>query len=427
MPGLRTGTKHLCSPSDPGSSVRAAILGVGGLGRTVALELASDRRVTELFLLDRKGERSKALQTIGRDAAVTAVTGDVMDPSRLLKVLAKVDVAVNTTLPEYNLTIMRACLEAGCGYLDTSGWHASPGDTPPESQGDVLAQLRQDDAWRDRGVTAIPTMGSEPGLTNVMARLLADRLDAIHGIRIRVAATGDRRTEGYPLYSRETFLDDILATPVTWDGARHVDQEPTSGEEIFQFPPPIEQRTVHLVRHSEVLSLPLRLGKPIGYLDYKGAFSVHLIRALHALRALGFLDPAKTVRTGGGVTPFRDVLLSTFPEPSTLIGPIPGALAVVVEADGTKTDGTRTTLRAYVCLEHKEANLRRGATAEPYLSAVAGASGCVLIGLKRVPRAGVLAPEELPTDAVLQELEARGVTVNVTESPTETPMAAIPA
>lgn len=402
--------------------MRVAILGVGGLGRTVALELASDPRITEILLVDHRGERAKALQSIGRTAAVSAYAADVKDPVALRRILSRVDVAVNTTLPEFNLLIMRACIDAGCGYVDTSGWHPGPGGGPREGKGDVLDQLRQDVVWRDKGLGAIVCMGSEPGLTNVMARMASDRLATIDAIRIRVASTADPKTEGYPFYSRETFLDDILATPVVWDGAAHVERDPTSGEEVFEFPPPIGPRPVHLVRHSEVMSLPLRLGKPVGHADYKGAFSIHLIRAVHSLHALGLLTKGHVVKLTGQRAPFREIFLSSWPEPSTIIGPMPGAMAVVTDVDGTTSEGVRTTIRSWVKLEHKEANRRRGTTAEPYLSAVAGATACVLVGLKKTPRLGVLAPEELSPDVVRTELEARGIQFQSVETPREKPV-----
>jgi saccharopine dehydrogenase-like NADP-dependent oxidoreductase len=402
--------------------VRAAILGVGGLGRTVALELASDRRVEELILVDKRGERSRALASIGRTASVSTFAVDVTDTTALRKILARVDVAVNTTLPEHNLRIMRACLDEGCGYVDTSGWHPNAVHPVPEGVGDVLEQLRQAPLWQDRRTAAIVTMGSEPGLTNVMARAAADRLATVNAIRIRVAATADEMTEGFPLYSRETFLEDVLATPLIWEGSRHLPQEPASGEETFEFPDPIGKRAVCVMRHSEVLSLPQALGKPVGRVDYKAAFSFHLIRAVHSLKALGLLDQDHVVRIGGVRIPFRDLFLSSWPEPSTLIGPMPGGMAIVTEVDGAKPDGAQTTVRGWVQIEHKEANRRRGTTAETYLSAVAGATGAILVGLKKIPRPGVLAPEELPSDLVRSELESRGVQFHFTEVPRGRPV-----
>src|SRR5205809_350101 len=44
--------------------MRVAILGVGGLGRTLASELRGDPRVTSLLLIDQFGERARVLTGI---------------------------------------------------------------------------------------------------------------------------------------------------------------------------------------------------------------------------------------------------------------------------------------------------------------------------------------------------------------------------
>src|SRR3990170_5941289 len=159
--------------------MKAAVLGAGGLGRTIALELSADRRVSEIVLMDRRGDRSRALQSIGRTVPISALQADVTDGATVRRALQGVDVAVNATLPEFNLQIMKACLEVGCGYVDTSA--ASP-IMPGEKLG-IHDQLALDDAWRSRGLTAIVGMGSDPGVSNVMARdRKSTRLNSSHQI-----------------------------------------------------------------------------------------------------------------------------------------------------------------------------------------------------------------------------------------------------
>jgi len=385
--------------------VKAVVLGTGGLGRVIALELASDRHVDEVVIADKRGDRSRALKSIGKTANVTALEADVTDRDALRRILAGAAVAVNATLPDYNLTIMDACFEAGCGYVDSSG-------CSPTEEGDkrgVLEQLALDGRWRDRGVTALISLGSDPGLSNIMARVASEPFETIDRILVRKASTGEKGMDGFPLYSREIFVRDALSPPVVWDGKTFVDQEPVSGEEDFEFPPPIGVRRVHMFRHEEVLTLPGHLGKPVGYVDYKHDINPDLVRAIQAFQALGLFAPDRRVKVGMTHIPFRDAFLAAIPEPSTLIGPLAGALGIVVEIHGTKSGGAKACVRASISLEHREANRRRGTTAERFLTAAAASAGAVLIETKRVPRAGVLAPEELPPAILLPELESRGI------------------
>jgi len=225
--------------------VKAVVLGTGGLGRIVTLELAAERGVDEMVIVDKRGDRSRALKSLGKAADLTALESDVTDADGLRRILAGADVAVNATLPEHNLRVMEACFDAGCGYVDSAGY--SP--TAAGERGGVLDQLALDPKWRDRGLMGVVSMGSDPGISNIMARVAADRFEAIDRILIRKAATGEKGMDGFPLYSREIFLRDALARPVVWNGKELVEQDPVSVEEEYAFPPPIGTRRVHLFRH----------------------------------------------------------------------------------------------------------------------------------------------------------------------------------
>lgn len=388
--------------------MQVAVLGTGGLGRIITLELASDARVHEIVIADKRGDRSRALKSLGKLAAVEALEADVTDPAALRRVLADADVAVNATLPEHNLRIMHACFEVGCGYVDSSGF--SP---MAEGKGGVLDQLALDPRWRERGIAAIISMGSDPGISNLMARVVADGFATIDRILVRKATTGNPAMDGFPLYSREIFLRDAVCPPVVWNGTAFTEQDPVSGEEVYEFPAPIGARHVHWFPHEEVLTLPSHLGKPVGWVDYKHDIRPELVRAIVAFQALGLLDPTRMVKLGPAQISFRDAFLAAIPEPSTLIGPIAGVLGIVVEVHGTRPDGQKGAVRASITMEHREANRRRGTTAERFLTAAAMAAGVSLIPPRHIPRAGVLAPEELSPQLVLPELEARGVRFHI--------------
>ncbi len=393
--------------------MKVAILGVGGLGRIIALELAADPRIQELVLADKRGDRSRALKSIGRTAAVRPVQADVSRPETLREVLQEVDIAVNATLPEYNLNVMTACLDAGCAYVDP--WGLSP--VAPDERPGVLAQLDLDAAWKARGRTAVVSMGSDPGVSSVMARAAASRFDAVDEIRILKGAAGGGPIEGYPLYSRAIFVRDALSPPTIWDGTRIVTQAFVSEEEDFEFPAPVGKRHVYLFYHEEVLTLPVRLGRPIGRVVFKQDINPEIVRAIVALDRLGLLAEDKRVLLGGTSMTFRDAFLATFPEPSTLTGVVAGAMAIVAEATGTKADGSRATIRSSIVVDHREANRKLGTTAERYLTAGAIAAAVSLLADKKTLRPGVLAPEDLPTEALQRELEVRGITFAVDERP----------
>ena len=66
---------------------------------------------------------------------------------------------VNSASYRVNLDAMRACLEAGCHYIDLGGLYWLTG-----------RQLELSDEFERAGLLALLGMGSSPGKTNVMAR-----------------------------------------------------------------------------------------------------------------------------------------------------------------------------------------------------------------------------------------------------------------
>ena len=66
---------------------------------------------------------------------------------------------VNSASYRVNLDAMRACLEAGCHYIDLGGLYWLTGQ-----------QLELHDEFERAGLLALLGMGSSPGKTNVMAR-----------------------------------------------------------------------------------------------------------------------------------------------------------------------------------------------------------------------------------------------------------------
>jgi len=392
--------------------MRVAILGVGGLGRTLASELRTDPRVTALLLADQKGERARILTAIRGRVAIEARQLSVEDATALERTIRGYDVVVNTTFPRYNLAIMAAALQAGADYLDVS----ATGPRTPAGKPGVLEQLDLDERFRSAGRTALVSMGLDPGMSSVFARAAADTLDAVDAVRIRTASTtGAAEIRSFPLYSRESFLEDTLVPPTLWLDGRLQEREPLGEEEDFAFPPPIGTQRAFLVSHEETKTIPRFLGKPVRRVDYKVALNPELVRALVALHRLGLLDEGRTIRAGEQLVPFRRALLAAFPEPSALLLPLEGHEALAVEVEGSR-GGQRLTRRADAVFSHQDANRRRSTNAVYYLTAVGAAIGLALMDAKTVGP-GVVSAEALDPARAMAEWEARKLPLVWSERP----------
>ncbi|HKZ89217.1 MAG TPA: saccharopine dehydrogenase C-terminal domain-containing protein [Thermoplasmata archaeon] len=391
--------------------MRVAILGVGGVGRTLAAELRSDPRVTSLLLIDKIGDRARVLAGLTGRVSIEARSLAVDNRATLAQALRGCKVVVNATLPKYNFTAMGAALDAGVNYVDV----AATGPLEPGGRWGILAQLDLHDVFRTAGLRALLSMGLDPGMSNVIAKDLASRLDAVDAVRIR--SGGVAKLPGFtafPLYSREAFLEDALLAPTVWSDGK-LEERPILGEpEEYEFPAPVGKQTTYLMSHEEVKTIPLRLGKPVQRVDFKYALNPHLVNALQALNGLGLLDETRMVRLGGQQMSFRKALLAAFPEPSALVTPLEGSKVLCVEVEGS-TGSERKILRGDILMSHAEANRRRSTTAVYYLTAVAASIGVVLLADGGLPGAGVYTPESLDVARVYEEWEHRGLAIGRSE------------
>jgi saccharopine dehydrogenase-like NADP-dependent oxidoreductase len=179
--------------------MRIAFLGAGAMG-SAAARLAARRSDVEPLVLDFDRARAEqVLAEVGRGEArqVDAVGGGLEAALRDAE-------AVAACLPyRLNLSVMEAALAARCPYADLGGlYHVT------------LDQLRLDQRFRDAGVPAVLGIGMAPGITNLLARLGADRLDEVDSVELYNGSVERGGGFGVP-YSAETILDEFTmpATP----------------------------------------------------------------------------------------------------------------------------------------------------------------------------------------------------------------------
>jgi lysine 6-dehydrogenase len=224
------------------TGLRVAILGAAGIiAPAIVRDLAESDEAAELLLLDLDGERAAAVtQGSGggkaRAAAVDARTG-------LAPALAGSDVLVNAASYRVNLDAMRACLEAGCHYVDLGGLYHVTG-----------RQLGLHADFERAGLLALLGMGSSPGKTNVMGvravRELGrrpERMDVIAAGRDLEPPAGP----SYP-YSPRTLVDELTMAPMALREGEAVELEPMQDGGAIDFPEPIGRGETIYTLHSEV-------------------------------------------------------------------------------------------------------------------------------------------------------------------------------
>ena len=178
--------------------------GAGAMGSVTATDLATSPGVSEVVIVDADVPRAQALAggLEGRGAALSVAGVDVP----LVGSLDGCSAVVNAAGHVHNIAVMEACLAVGAHYTDLGGlFHVA---------------VRQYD-WNDRfasaGLTATLSMGSAPGLTNLLAARGVDigGMDTVESIEIADAVVPGRQyhpSESYgPPYAAVTLIEEYTA------------------------------------------------------------------------------------------------------------------------------------------------------------------------------------------------------------------------
>src|ERR1700729_2276342 len=304
------------------TEMKIVVLGAGLMGRAVVYDLSGAREVKSIVVADfDRGRAQEVARKFGR-GITRAAFADVRATSHLAKLLHRCDVVVNCTQYNWNLDVMRAALAARVNYTDLGGLYHM-----------TRRQFALDRDFRRIGKLAIPGMGGAPGITNVMARALADPLDRVDAIKVYNASADEQRYDSPIAYSFSiaTILDELTMPPIHFVGGRYVEKEMLSEPETGTFPAPIGKIELRHSIHSELGTLAESFRKKgVREVFFKINYDPKLVELVRNLVDAGFTSRDPITVNGAKIAP-RAVLLALMQKSSPTKTPLDvEALRVVV-------------------------------------------------------------------------------------------------
>ncbi|MDH5566771.1 MAG: saccharopine dehydrogenase NADP-binding domain-containing protein, partial [Myxococcales bacterium] len=339
---------------------------------------------------------------------------DVTDREALVRALSGVDFAINGLVPDFNLDVMKACLETNTNYLDMAA--AGPRDVVGTA--DLDEELALDAAFKKKGLTALICFGIDPGASDVFARTLYDQLDTVESLTV---LDGDNATaDGYdfaPVFSPATMIEECLMLPPSaFENGRRVRRKPLTISKEFEFPAPVGKLKVWNVDHEESQLMPLYLsGKGLRNADFYIALDDSWVDLLRTWRKLGF-DHNQEIEFGGARFRPLDLLVSRLPRSVDLIGKLHGAVCVGTLAEGT-LGGKRLCRFMYQVTSHDQAFAKYGVQGTGLQTGVPAASAAIMFAKGMIREHGVLAPERIDPQPFLELMTRHGVPWNVVDLP----------
>lgn len=237
-----------------------AVLGAAGtIAPAIVHDLGESGEVGRMVLLDLDPAKAEPVARQHGNGKATAAQVDARDIEALASALRGTDILVNTASYRINLEAMRACLQAGCRYLDLGGLYWMTG-----------RQLELGPEFERAGLLAVLGIGSSPGKTNLMAAHAvrglgggAGGVDSIESIDVLAAgrdpaAPADGRLR--PPYAIQTLLDELTLQPVVLRDGEPVQIEPLTPGGAVDFGEPIGAGETIYTLHSELATFGQSFG-----------------------------------------------------------------------------------------------------------------------------------------------------------------------
>jgi lysine 6-dehydrogenase len=376
--------------------MRMLVLGAGLQGSACAYDLLQNPDVTEVRLADVNLDHLPAFLAPYSGKRLIPTPLDARDREAVLALMRGAD-ATMSALPYYlNGDMAALAVEAGTNFTDLGG-----------NTDIVFRQKTLDGRARERGVSVVPDTGLAPGMVNILAQDLIEKLDEVDAVRIFVGGLPQHPEPplNYQVvYSLEGVVD--YYTTLSWvvrDGKR---AQVTALSEIepVTFPAPVgELEAFHTA--GGLSTMAFRYEGKIPTMEYKTLRYPGHAKIMEAIRELGLLELEPVDVKGMKVVPRELFFAAAGPrlrKPKTI-----DLVAVRVTAEGRK--GGKPARVGYELVDY--ADEAKG------ISAMMRTTGYSLsitgqMQARKAIAPGVHTPDEgVPAAPYIAALRARGIEI----------------
>jgi len=363
--------------------MKIVVLGGTGLtGQCAVRDLVESRGVSEVVIAARNTDKAKQVADKIKSKKVSVASADASKPKEMVAVLRGSDVVINAVQYYFNIDVMKAALAARVHYLDLGGlFHIT------------RKQLKLNEKFRKAGLTALLGMGAMPGVTNILARYLVDKLDSVETILIR---DGWRDfTKGAPpfvvTWSLPTLMDEMTLNAIIFENGRFREVPPLSLKETVDFPDPVGTTDVYTTIHSEVATLPISFKeKGVKNVNWKEGGPGFLQNKLLVDMGVADTEPIKLKNTE--IVP-RDFLMAVLTE-KKLLGYPEGVIPDDYEATRVQVIGEKKKQKVVYTMDVVfQAKKEWGASCSQYDVGVPASIAAQMIAKGEISARGALPPE----------------------------------
>jgi saccharopine dehydrogenase-like NADP-dependent oxidoreductase len=220
-----------------------ALGGAGDMCSYAVRDLARQEEVTELMIADYDEDKANALaKELG--AKCKSMKVDANNESELVRACEGYDVAMSGIGPfyKYEYKVAKGVLEAGVPYISICDDYDA-----------AEAVFGLDEAARKKGLTILTGLGWTPGISNILARMGADKLDDIEEIAVAWGGSASD-SEGYAVILHTIHI--FTGFVPSFQHGRTKMVQAGGGKEKIRFPEPVGEIFVYDLGHPEPVTIP---------------------------------------------------------------------------------------------------------------------------------------------------------------------------
>lgn len=383
---------------------RILIIGAGGVGTVVAKKVAQNHDVfTNIMLASRTKSKCDKIASEIKEVKIETAQVDADNVSELVALFTqwKPDLVINVALPYQDLTIMEACLEAKCNYLDTANYE--PRD---EAKYQYSWQWAYQDRFKEAGLMAILGCGFDPGVTSVFTAYAAKHhFDEIHYLDIVDCNGGDHHKAFATNFNPEINIREITQKGKYYQDGEWHETEPQEIHKTLHYPG-VGPRESYLLYHEELESL-VKNYPTLRRTRFWMTFSEEYLTHLRVIQNIGMAGIEPINYNGMEIVPIQ-FLKAVLPNPQELGHDYTGETSIGCRIRGIK-DGKERTYYIWNNCSHQAAYRETGTQGVSYTTGVPATTGALMFAKGLWKGAGVFNVEEFDPDPFLEELAKQGL------------------
>jgi len=244
--------------------------------RSDAKIIIADANLSKLQQIGQTKHEARKIALNELKERVDTLAIDVEDFDSLVHLIKNADLVVSAIGPFYKYAskVTKASIAAGVNFIDINDDYDATKEV-----------LSLNEEAKKVGVTAVIGCGGSPGMTNILAKYGADKMEKVDDIRIFWAESGIDPTG--PAAVNHWFHITSGDVPMFIEG-NWVNVKALSGPEVVEFSPPLGKIEVRYTGHPEPVTLPLYI-KGVKNVTIKGAlFPTRMMELYKILTEVGF-------------------------------------------------------------------------------------------------------------------------------------------